>query len=394
MCVAGVGMETSVESLPRVAALSDRLELAWPNGQRSQHLYYWLRENCSCPQCRHADAWERIADFMAIPLDIKPAAVCADEGGLHLTWPTHDAPCEGTHYGWPWLDDHRSEAEARLARKRRARAWSLPVPTKPELSVPFAGVMADDGELERLLAHIDTKGVGFVTGVPGDELAVTRIAERIAFVEESHFGRAFDVVSKVRPENLAFTSGALHPHNDLSSRAHLPGVQLLHCLRNSAKGGDSVLVDGIGAAMRLRRQEEEAFRLLSTHKVSFSSEARDWQIVNRASVVEVDEDGDMVGTRLHPALLGPVDIEPDEQASFYRAHRALLGITLEPDLQFTFRLGEGECVIFDNVRILHARTAFDSGSGDRHLKGCYVCRDDLYSRLHVLQRGAADHRLR
>ena len=390
----GVGMESSVERLPRVTALSDRLELAWPNGQRSQHLYYWLRENCSCRQCRHADAWERIADFLAIPLDIKPAAVCADEGGLHLTWPTHDAPCEGTHYGWPWLDDHRAETEARLARKHRARAWSLPVPTKPELSVPFARVMASDSGLERLLTHVDAKGVGFVTGVPDDELAATRLAERIAFVEESHFGRDFDVVSKVRPENLAFTSGPLYPHNDLSSREHLPGVQLLHCLRNSAKGGESVLVDGVGAAERLRAQDEEAFRLLSTCKVTFSSEAQDWQIANRTTVLEVDEDGDIVGTRLHPALLGPVDIEPDEQASFYRAHRALLAITLDPDLRFTFRMAEGECVIFDNVRILHARTAFDSASGDRHLKGCYVCRDDLRSRLHVLQRGTADHRLR
>ena len=383
-----------MESLPRVAALSDRLELAWPNGQRSQHLYYWLRENCPCPQCRHADALERIADFMAIPLDVVPAAVCADDTGLHLTWPTHDVPCDGTHYGWQWLEDHRSETEARLARKTRTRAWSLPLPTKPELSVPFAGVMADDGELERLLARVDAKGVGFVTGVPCDERAVTRIAERIAFVEESHFGRDFDVVSMVRPENLAFTSRALQPHNDLSSRAHLPGVQLLHCLRNSANGGDSVLVDGIGAALQLRKQDPEAFRLLSTRKVRFSSNARDWQIVNRACVVEVDEDGDIVGTRVHPALLGPVDIEPDQQASFYRAHRALLGITHNPDLQLTFRLGEGECVIFDNVRILHARTAFDSASGDRHLKGCYVCRDDLYSRLRVLQRSTADHAAR
>ena len=171
-------------------------------------------------------------------------------------------------------------------------------------------------------------------------------------------------------------------------------MQLLHCLHNSAKGGESVLVDGVGAAERLRAQDEEAFRLLSTRKVTFSSDARDWQIANRTTVLEVDEDGDIVGTRLHPALLGPVDIEPDEQASFYRAHRAPLAITLDPDLRFTFRLAEGECVIFDNVRILHARTAFDSGSGDLHLRGCYVCRDDLRSRLHVLQRGTADYRLR
>jgi gamma-butyrobetaine dioxygenase len=35
---------------------------------------------------------------------------------------------------------------------------------------------------------------------------------------------------------------------------------------------------------------------------------------------------------------------------------------------------------------LHARTEFDPTSGARHFKGCYVDRDELLSRIHVLQR--------
>ncbi|MGI5240964.1 TauD/TfdA family dioxygenase [Dactylosporangium sp. CA-139066] len=40
----------------------------------------------------------------------------------------------------------------------------------------------------------------------------------------------------------------------------------------------------------------------------------------------------------------------------------------------TFKLAPGDCVIFDNTRVLHARTAFAdaAGSWDRHLQGCYA----------------------
>ena len=158
-------------------------------------------------------------------------------------------------------------------------------------------------------------------------------------------------------------------------------------------GGDSVLVDGVSAAERLRRDEPEAFEVLSTCCVTFRSVGQDWEIANRATIIDVDEDGDVVGTRLHPALLGPVDIDPDEQPAFYRAHRALLNVALDLEMQFRFRLNEGDCVIFDNARILHARTAFHASTGNRHLQGCYLGRDDLRSRLNVLRRGGHEYRV-
>jgi gamma-butyrobetaine dioxygenase len=54
-------------------------------------------------------------------------------------------------------------------------------------------------------------------------------------------------------------------------------------------------------------------------------------------------------------------------------------------LQFTFKLEPGDCMVFDNTRILHARTAFES-SGERHLQGCYADLDSLASTLAVLRR--------
>ena len=374
-------------------AQEDSLHITWPGGYRSRHLYYWLRENCHCPQCTHQDAWERIADLLAIPLDIRPATFSSDGLGLHISWPKHGAPCDGTFYSWDWLNRHRSEQAARLARKKRRTAWTAAEFDIKRLSVDHARVMSSDEDLLEMLEHIDDTGVALVTGVPSEHLAVTRLAERIAFIEESHFGRYFDVESKPNPENLAYTPQALYPHNDLPSRKHLPGIQFLHCLHNDAQGGESILVDSMASAMKLRETDQTAFTLLSTRKVTYTYMAEDRHIVNRGTVIEVDEDGDVIGSRLHPALLGPVDVETELQAEFYRAHRAFLAIATSPEMQFRFRMNEGDCQVFDNYRIMHARTAFDPNSGYRHLQGCYVSRDDLHSRLEVLSRRGRDFRL-
>jgi gamma-butyrobetaine dioxygenase len=47
-------------------------------------------------------------------------------------------------------------------------------------------------------------------------------------------------------------------------------------------------------------------------------------------------------------------------------------------------------VVFDNQRILHGRTAFSSARHPRHLRGCYLTRDSVYSETALLRRRLAD----
>ena len=382
----------SGRNIPRIARGADSLHIEWPEGHRSRHLYYWLRENCHCPACTHPDAWERTADFLAMPLDIAPVSVRADARGLHLEWPDHAVPCAGSYFSWRWLDAHRAERAARLERKVRRRGWTAADLAEGLPRFPYGEVMRSDPALLAFLACVDTRGAALVEGLPDRPGTVIGLAERVGFLEESHFGRHFDVVSRANAENLAYTAGRLQPHSDLPSRRHPPGIQFLHCLRNDATGGDSVLADSIACAEALRDTDAAGFELLSTRSVTFTSVAEDWDIANRAPVIDVDEDGDIVGSRLHPALLGPVDIEPESQMAFYRAFRGLLAIASSEAMQLRFRLRAGECQVFDNRRVLHAREGFDPASGDRVLQGCYVGRDDFESRLALLRRAGRDFR--
>jgi len=63
---------------------------------------------------------------------------------------------------------------------------------------------------------------------------------------------SFTVQDTPDASNLAYTREALQLHTDNPYRDPCPGIQLLHCQTPAPVGGDSILVDGIAVAERLR----------------------------------------------------------------------------------------------------------------------------------------------
>ncbi|HTT52441.1 MAG TPA: TauD/TfdA family dioxygenase [Streptosporangiaceae bacterium] len=83
------------------------------------------------------------------------------------------------------------------------------------------------------------------------------------------------------------------------------------------------------------------------------------------------------GRSLQPPRLGP-----DQAAGFRAAYRALADLAGDPAAARTARLAPGDCVVFDNTRILHGRTGF-AGQGGRHLQRCYADLDGVESAVAV-----------
>jgi hypothetical protein len=72
-----------------------------------------------------------------------------------------------------------------------------------------------------------------------------------------------------------------------------------------------------------------------------------------------------------------------------QAHEALKRFTdlLHQDkYTFEMKLQPGQCVIFENRRVVHARRQFTMESGERWLAGAYVDEDALLSRFRVCNR--------
>ncbi len=86
------------------------------------------------------------------------------------------------------------------------------------------------------------------------------------------------------------------------------------------------------------------------------------------------------------AVRGHPDTALDDVERAYAALRRWQGLLRQDRFRLAYPFRPGDLVAFDNRRILHARAAFDPSRGRRHLQGCYMNRDELYSRLRVLAR--------
>jgi gamma-butyrobetaine dioxygenase len=227
---------------------------------------------------------------------------------------------------------------------------------------------------------------------------VLEVAGSVGFVRETNYGRLFDVQAKVDPANLAYTAMAIAPHTDNPYRDPVPTVQLLHCLASAAEGGDSGLADGFAAAGLLRTEDPAAFGILAATPVTFRYADATAELRATMPMIGLDPRGQIREIRFNNRSLQPLALtcgdrllEPAEADAFYRAYLAFAEILQRPELILTFRLSPGDCVAFDNTRVLHARTAFTS-AGRRHLQGCYADLDGVESALAVLRRSGPEPR--
>jgi gamma-butyrobetaine dioxygenase len=233
-------------------------------------------------------------------------------------------------------------------------------------------------------------------GVPARPGAVLAVARSLGYVRETNYGRLFDVRVTATPSNLAFTGLPIAPHTDNPYRDPVPTVQLLHCLAGAAEGGESGLVDGFAAAGLLRREDPAAFGILAATPVTFAYHDATADLRATRPVIGLDPAGRIREIRFNhrsmqpwqPGGAGGGGDRVAGAAAFYAAAGAFARILARPALMLSFRLEPGDCVAFDNTRVLHARTGF-AASGTRHLQGCYADLDGVSSSLAVLRRRTA-----
>lgn len=75
---------------------------------------------------------------------------------------------------------------------------------------------------------------------------------------------------------------------------------------------------------------------------------------------------------------------PENSVPVAEALRQFASRVEAPENMYEYRLQEGECVIFNNRRVLHGRKEFDTSAGERWLKGAYIDTDVFVSRYRVL----------
>jgi gamma-butyrobetaine dioxygenase len=243
-----------------------------------------------------------------------------------------------------------------------------------------------DAELLTWLDPFLTLGFVIFEGVPSAPETVLRVGAMFGFVRETNFGALFDVRSTPNATDLAYTSLSLDPHTDNPYRHPVPGIQLLHCLANETSGGLSTLVDGFAVAEALRRQQPQAFDIMSSTPVRFQYIAEDTELTASATPIELDVAGAVKAIHFSPRLDFVPLFAPERLDAYYRARRELDRRLRAAEFEIRFLLNAGDLVMFDNCRLLHGRTAFDPAEGLRHLQGCYIDTDGPRSLWRVLRR--------
>jgi len=380
------------------------LEVPAPDGRALRFPAAWLRDNCPCEQCLDPVTGQRLLDLAGIPVPVITAAAVAAPGEDHVVV-TFAPDGHQSAFAWSWLDGHaldgtvppdpRTEDAKELWQAADLGGLPGPAGTASQPSLPAAdwpAYAADPAARAAILAAVLGYGVAVLHGVPAEPGTVLAVAETLGYVRETNYGRLFDVRVEPSPDNLAFTSREILPHTDNPYRDPVPTIQLLHCLRDAASGGDTLLVDGFAAAALLREEDPAAFAVLTATPWPFAYADAGTELRACQPLIGTDPRGRIREVRFNGRSMQPLRGPAEQVAAAYDAYLAWARLLRRPELAVRTRLAPGDCLIFDNTRILHARTAFaipapaGETAGGRHLQGCYADLDGLASALAVLCR--------
>ena len=348
---------------------------------------FWLRD--LCPSLPTKESGLRTFSVATLPEDLTVMAAVVNQSGELLTI--------------DWSDEHQSQfkVDDLLLRSDQAigrRPTLLPLRhfdanSEPTM-FPMADLVANSTTHHDLLNTVAIDGFALIDGMEPSDEATETLAALLGRVRETDFGRFFNIVTEPEAWTLSQSNKGQDPHSDDPFRYSPSGISILHCRQAaSGNGGASILVDAVNVAESLRREEPEAFALLTSvsvpyvrHRQSAVDQGEDVHMVAYAPVVSTNEQGEIMGVRFHERSTGIFDLDPAIVDRYYLAFRAFAERVRSTEFQLVRRLGDGQAIVFDNQRVLHGRTGYESdNAGRRHMRLCTVDRDQVHSRLRRLK---------
>lgn len=154
-------------------------------------------------------------------------------------------------------------------------------------------------------------------------------------------------------------------------------------------------MDALNAANSLRTSFPAYFDILTTTPVSFHYINDGHHLHYDHPTIQLGAFPDEQGVlpiefvNYSPPFQAPLRVSTPPQ--FYDALEKFVEVLESPENRYEYLLKEGDVAVFDNRRVLHARTVFtsknlgDGGDADRWLKGCYIEADAVSDRARVLR---------
>jgi gamma-butyrobetaine dioxygenase len=365
----------------RIIARPDRLMIALEDGTTLEFASLWLRDNA--PAHRDPHNGQRLVDIADLPPAPRIRSAVESLGMVHIEWEDETQSA----FDVDWLIAQRAGTRARRP-ELAVRRWLEGASLDARRDFAWAGLEElREAPRARLawLTRLVQDGIAFVRDVPCAEPAILEATRLFGQVAETNYGQVFDVRSVAEPENLAYSDLGLGLHTDNPYREPVPGFQALHALIASPDGGDSVFADGFAIAEHLRASDAASFDELTRTLAPFHYRSANADLYAERPLIQL-RGGEVVAVHYNSRSIAPLDLPLEAATAFYAAYRRFAELLRAPRFQMTTRLASGDLVVFDNQRILHGRTAFRSARHARHLRGCYLTRDSVYSTTALLRR--------
>ncbi|CEH12734.1 related to cox10-farnesyl transferase [Ceraceosorus bombacis] len=359
------------------------------------------------------------------------AASHFDIGAVASSWEGADLTA------FPSSSPPLSSSEVKSSRFDQQAATSRPARVDWTTLNPHNAVndfAVDQVNAHRALAEaLMRDGLAFVTGLPidttgsqpradGDSCSLARLAETLGEIRHTFYGPLWDVRSLGSgSRNIAYTNVDLGFHMDLCYFQNPPRFQFLHMLKCKVRGGESIFVDAYKVAEYMWQHHRELWQVLAEVPVGFhyNNDGYHYRYTHPTFEVAGPTSGHwgpaestdaermprLIAVNYSPPFQSPLPLttprmqSPAERRKFYEALKTFADLTHDPKFKYERMLGDGECVIFDNRRVLHSRKGFEwdekeeeeGGQVKRWLKGCYVDGDAIWSKYRVLvaQAGAS-----
>ena len=368
--------------LIKLTKKSKYIEILWADKHTSKFHFLWLRDNC--PSAFHKDTRMRKFNILSVSEKIKPLNLNHTTTTLKINW------SEGNHnsvFKLEWLRDFCYTEKNKYPYIPYYKLWNSKIIKKTKiLKHDYKKIMTNERELKRWLQTMQSYGIAIIQNAPTKDKSGFKILDKIGKYRETFFGTPFEVINIPKPNNQAYTADALANHSDLPYYEYVPGYQFLHCLVNDAKGGSSTAVDSFAVANFLKKYHLNRYKLLTENNVIFKDNdfTQKNVRVQKSPIIKLNKSKDFEEVRINLGAMGTLDLDPKIMDEFYNAYIFFYKQLHSKKFQISFKLKAGNIFCFDNRRILHGRAQFDPNSGNRHLQGYYIEREEITSKLNYL----------
>ena len=123
------------------------------------------------------------------------------------------------------------------------------------------------------------------------------------------------------------------------------------------------------------------------------------RLCHRQPVIQTDDRDQVVAIAFNNRSASAFNFTSDStqeksiMPEFYKAYRKFAELIFDEKMQFNLKLKPGQAMIFDNRRVLHARTSFSLNSSEasenedspHHFQGCYSDKDAVFSKYLLMK---------